>query len=257
MVTTVSVTSSYQCRRQPEGTDVLFVNTSEPDLGLSYGTELDETGFFEWDEFRKGTYDVFVELMGFAPIELTDVVIDGPTNFSWILEELLLPVSNLHVTPTGYATWSEGGVIPFEPVMFDFTDGLDAWEAMPATGNWQASNTNLAGGTAPEIRFYWSPNTLNRFYLMSPMMSTLTQSELELSFKHFVDHFGVPYTLQVVTIADGVEYLVDEWNPTGNIPANTYTTTLTDDHGVGAEEFQIAFVFDGQAWNMTGGILTM
>jgi len=69
MVTTVSVTVATNAGDSPEGTDVLFVNTSEPDLGLTYATELDETGFFEWDEFRKGTYDVFVELMGFAPIE--------------------------------------------------------------------------------------------------------------------------------------------------------------------------------------------
>ncbi|MBU1368337.1 MAG: carboxypeptidase regulatory-like domain-containing protein [Bacteroidetes bacterium] len=250
MVTTVSVDVSTNSGDLPDGTNVMFTNTSEPDLGLVYEVTLDETGYFMWEEFRKGVYDIYVEKNGFNPIEIVDYLIDGPEAFVWTLEELLLPVSDLYVTPTGFATWSSGGVIPFEPFMDDFSEGIDNWTATPATGNWQLSQTNLAGGETPEVRFYWSPNTLNRFYFTSPMMSTLTQTEIELSFDHFVDHFSGAYTISVVTIADGEEYLVEEWNPSADIPANNFVTTLTSDHGVGAEEFQIAFVFDGQAWNV-------
>jgi hypothetical protein len=252
MTTFVSVTVQTNSGDSPEGTNVLFVNTSEPHLELSYAVELDASGYFMWDDFRKGTYDISVELLGFAPLELSGVVINIPMDFSWILQELLLPVGDLHVTPTGFATWRSGAVIPFEPYIVDWSQGeFNDWTRIPATANWQMSNTNLAGGAIPEVRFYWSPNTLNRFYFLSPMMSTLTQTQLELSFKQFIDHFGGPYTLQLVTIANGVEYLVDEWvNPTANIPAHTYTTLLTTAHGVGADEFQIGFVYDGQAWNI-------
>jgi hypothetical protein len=250
MVTTVSVDVSTNSGDLPDGTNVMFTNTSEPDLGLVYEVTLDETGYFMWEEFRKGVYDIYVEKNGFNPIEIVDYLIDGPEAFVWTLEELLLPVSDLYVTPTGFATWSSGGVIPFEPFMDDFSEGIDNWTATPATGNWQLSQTNLAGGETPEVRFYWSPNTNNRFYFTSPMMSTLTQTEIELSFDHFVNHFSGAYTISVVTIADGEEYLVEEWNPAADIPANNFVTTLTSDHGVGAEEFQIAFVFDGQAWNV-------
>jgi hypothetical protein len=250
MVTQVSVTVNTNSGDLPDGTNVMFTNTSEPDLGLVYEVTLDETGYYMWEEFRKGIYDIYVEKNGFAPIDITDYLIDGPEDFVWTLEELLLPVSDLYVTPTGFATWRGGSVIPFEPFIDDFSEGIDNWTAEPATGNWQLSQTNLAGGVAPEVRFYWSPNTFNRFYFKSPVMSTLTQTELELSFDHFVNHFGGPYTISVVTIADGVEYTVEEWNPSADIPANNHVVTLTTDHGVGAEEFQIAFVFDGQAWNI-------
>jgi hypothetical protein len=252
MTTFVSVTVQTNSGDSPEGTNVLFVNTSEPHLELSYAVELDASGYFMWDDFRKGTYDISVELLGFAPLELSGVVINIPMDFSWILQELLLPVGDLHVTPTGFATWRSGAVIPFEPYIVDWSQGeFDEWTRIPATANWQMSNTSLAGGAVPEVRFYWSPNTLNRFYFLSPMMSTLTQTQLELSFKQFIDHYGGPYTLQLVTIANGVEYLVDEWvNPSANIPAHTYTTLLTTAHGVGADEFQIGFVYDGQAWNI-------
>ncbi|MBZ0243009.1 MAG: choice-of-anchor J domain-containing protein, partial [Bacteroidales bacterium] len=176
MITTVSVTVTTNSGDSPEGTNVMFANTSEPDLELVYAAQLDETGYFEWVEFRKGTYDIFAEKLGFAAIEISDYVIDGPEDFVWLLEELLLPVSDLYVTPTGFATWRAGGVIPFEPFIEDFSAGIDSWTKVPNTGNWQLSQTNLAGGVAPEVRFYWSPNTTNRFYFISPMMSTLTQT---------------------------------------------------------------------------------
>ncbi|MBZ0242936.1 MAG: choice-of-anchor J domain-containing protein, partial [Bacteroidales bacterium] len=182
-------------------------------------------------------------------IEISDYVIESPEAFVWILEELLLPVSDLYVSPTGFATWSEGGVIPFEPFIEDFSEGIDAWTRIPETMNWQLSQSNLAGGEAPEVRFYWSPNTTNRFYFISPMMSTLSQTEIEMSFDHLIDDFGGGYTIQLVTIADGVEYEVMSW-PAADAPAVNEVVTLTSAHGVGATDFQVAFVFEGAAWDM-------
>ncbi|MBZ0243377.1 MAG: choice-of-anchor J domain-containing protein, partial [Bacteroidales bacterium] len=249
MITTVSVTVTTNSGDSPEGTNVLFTNTSEPDLELTYSAQLDETGYFAWEEFRKGVYDIHAEKLGFAAVEISDYLIDGPEAFVWLLEELLLPVSDLYVTPTGFATWRAGGVIPFEPFIEDFSNGIDNWTAIPNSGNWQLSQTNLAGGVPPEVRFHWSPNTTNRFYFISPMMSTLTQTEIEMSFDHFVSDFGGGYTIEVVTIADGVEYEVMSF-PAADAPATNVVTTLTTAHGVGAEEFQIAFVFDGTSWDI-------
>ncbi len=250
MTTMVSVLVQTNSGDSPEGTNVLFVNTSEPDLEVSYAVELDESGYYLWEDFRKGTYDITVELLGFESIELTDVLINIPIDFHWILNELLLPVSDLYVTPTGFATWRSGGIIPFEPFMEDFSEGIGAWTKIPDLANWQISQTSLAGGTSPEARFYFSPSAVMTWYFISPMMSTLTQTQLELSFKHYLSHFGGPYTLKLVAIANGEEYLVEEWvNPTG-WPAQAYTTMLTTAHGVGADEFQIAFVFEGDSWNV-------
>jgi len=140
MITQVSVTVITNSLDSPEGTDVMLTNTSEPDLGLVYETELDATGYFMWEEFRKGTYDIHVELFGFEPIDVMGYVIDGPTNLSYILEELLLPVSDLHVSPTGFATWSQGGVIPFEPTSFDFEADAQGWEIQNVPTGWRWGN---------------------------------------------------------------------------------------------------------------------
>ncbi len=80
----------------------------------------------------------------------TDVLVDSDTTFVWQLEELLMPPSDLYVTPTGFATWSGGGAIPFEPFMADFNDGVpEGWEIIDGgetadTWFWTASD---AGST--------------------------------------------------------------------------------------------------------------
>ena len=104
----------------PEGCEILFTNTSEPDLELFYEVELDATGMHTFDPFRKGTYDILVHLNGFADIAISGVTIEDETTFVWIFEEFLAPPSNLYVTPTGFATWTGGGVIPFEPFFENF-----------------------------------------------------------------------------------------------------------------------------------------
>ena len=145
MITQVSVAVSTNSLDSPEGTDVMFTNTSEPDLALVYSTELDASGVYTWEEFRKGTYDIYVEKNGFAPISITGYVIDGPEAFVWVLEELLLPVSDLHVSPTGFATWRPGGVIPFEPFAFDFEADAQGWDIQGNVNGWQwGNNTSLS-----------------------------------------------------------------------------------------------------------------
>ncbi len=69
-----------------------------------------------------------VQLNGFAEILVEGVEIWDASEFVYVLEELLAPVSDLYVTPLGYATWSAGGVVPFEPVMENFDEGLpETW----------------------------------------------------------------------------------------------------------------------------------
>ncbi len=67
-----------------------------------------------------------------------------------------------------------------------------------------------------------------------------------------VNDYNGNYSLRVVTIADGVEHIVQEWPaPNANMAADTYTYTLTAaDHGVGAEVFHVAWVYDGNSFNI-------
>ncbi len=114
--------------------------------------------------------------------------------------------------------------------------------------NWAVSNTSNAGGEAPEMRFYFLPEDEGVFTLKSPLLVTEGFNEVFVSFKNLVNNFDTPgiYTLQLVTLVGTEEYLVQEWTDPDDIPAHTFSAILThEDHGVGGEHIQLAWVVDG------------
>jgi len=155
MVAVVNVEVTTNSGDLPEGCEVVFTNTSEPDLALIYELTLDATGMATIDPFRKGTYDITVTLAGFTPLAFTGELVDADRTFVWVLDELLLPPSDLYVTPTGFATWGGSGVAPFEPFMenFDTQDQFDMWEVIDGgsttdTWHWVSDyNGNTIDGT--------------------------------------------------------------------------------------------------------------
>ncbi|MCB2208358.1 MAG: carboxypeptidase regulatory-like domain-containing protein [Bacteroidetes bacterium] len=159
METMVTVEVSTNSGDSPEGTDVVFTNVSEiTDPPIVFETELDASGIYTWEEFRKGTYDIYVHLNGFADIMVEDVYIWDEAYFEFMLEELLAPPSDLYVTPMGYATWTPGGVVPFEPFLETFDEGIpdtwtiidggsttDTWYMETPAGNPQSPGSSLDG----------------------------------------------------------------------------------------------------------------
>jgi len=88
------------------GAVAVFTNVSEPDLTFVYEAELDSTGLYTFEEFRKGIYDVTVELAGFATFEAEGVEFWADADYAVVLTELFNTVENLSVSSTGYAQWS-------------------------------------------------------------------------------------------------------------------------------------------------------
>lgn len=126
------------------------------------------------------------------------------------------------------------------------------WES--DTRNWEAFNLSNAGGNPPEMVFWWEPEKEGRFYLKTPYIETLGYNELTLTYKYRVRNFGDPgnYTLSVIAIADGKEYVIEEWVDPPFIGPSEFSGTITrQDHGLGSDEFRLAWVFDGTTNNMT------
>ena len=126
------------------------------------------------------------------------------------------------------------------------------WES--DTRNWEAFNLNNAGGNPPEMVFWWEPQKEGRFYLKTPNIETLGYEELTLTYRYRVRNFGDPgkYTLSVIAIADGEEYVIEEWVDPAFIGQSEFSGTITrEDHGLGSDEFRLAWVFDGTTNNMT------
>lgn len=117
--------------------------------------------------------------------------------------------------------------------------------------NWQGNSSNNAGGTAPEAQFYWSPQTVGVQRLACPEINTTGNQSLNFEFKHMLDDFsGGGYSLKIQTTSDGTTWN-DAWvlTPTGDVGPELVEIEITTPD-VGSSTFQLAFVFDGDTWDL-------
>jgi hypothetical protein len=262
MITQVSVSVSANSGDSPEGTDVTFTNTSEPGLELVYEVELDETGYYAWDEFRKGTYDIFVELRGFETVELTGVDIQEAQDFVWILNELLYPVGDLYVTPTAFATWRQGGIVPFEGFAENFDEGIpETWTIIPGgstADTWYmetpAGNPQSAGASLDGTPFAYVDSdeagigsTMDEI-LISPVIDASTAEQLFLHFDQYYNNLSSSEYAKV-EVFDGSDW-VTVLNQTADAGAwdapNNQVLDVTEYMN---ETFQIRFHYFSPGWN--------
>jgi hypothetical protein len=174
--------------------DVLFVNNVETDF--SYGETLTgpQPASVEWDPFRRGgPYNISVMLFGYGEVMLEDVFIPNDTVFEFTLIELLLPPTNLYVTPLGFATWDGVGEVPFEPYMnsFDTQEDFDMWEVVDGgntAGTWQWVTQSANGNTLDGTPFAYVDSDAEGFgvtmdeQLISPVINASNTDELFLVF---------------------------------------------------------------------------
>ena len=118
--------------------------------------------------------------------------------------------------------------------------------------NWSVQNTSNAGGQAPELRFTWTPASVDQFYVVSPNLNTSGYDALLLTFDHYVNNFSSPgiYTLRVVTIVGDDEYVVHEWVNPGDIGPEEFEVIITSAHGVGSDDLHIAWMLDGDSYDI-------
>jgi hypothetical protein len=117
--------------------------------------------------------------------------------------------------------------------------------------NWAQYNSANAGGIAPELRFYFSPSFTGDSRMYTGPIDTTGETDLQLTFKHFLDHYAVPYTLKVETSTDGVTWnTVWSIDPTANVGPATVTIDLDTADGIGSSTFRFSFTFSGYTFNI-------
>ncbi|MEA3447410.1 MAG: T9SS type A sorting domain-containing protein [Bacteroidota bacterium] len=114
--------------------------------------------------------------------------------------------------------------------------------------NWQGSNTNEAGGTAPEADFYCDPTTTGVQKLISPVINTSGYASMVLEFKHFLEYNTGGFEIGLATTSDGGA----TWDtlfsipPMGNIgPAEE--SVVINNADMGTATFQFCFFFEGES----------
>ncbi len=121
-----------------------------------------------------------------------------------------------------------------------------------ATTNWAISATANALGTAPELKFGYSPSFTGEAYAISPMINTTGKTSIAIEFKHFFDYYAVPFTFGMKTTSNGGATWNTVWeviDPTANVGPETVLLSVANGD-VGSPTFQFAFFVNGYTFNM-------
>lgn len=151
----VNVTVTLNSGDSPEGTVVSFnnLNQNEQTHHPVADVVLDGSGYYAWDMFRKGEYEVTISKEGYETV--TEYVsIYESTALQYQLEEIMTEISDLYVSRTGWATWSgpydNGFIIPSsgDSFEFGFEASLEGWTVLTVNtegGYWLHSSNNPGG----------------------------------------------------------------------------------------------------------------
>jgi len=140
------------------------------------------------------------------------------------------------------------------PPMGWYIDGL-------GQTNWGSGPIGFAGGTPPELEFFWLPEFNGMSRMCSNTLDTSGMNTLALEFRHRVYNHVGGYTLGVATSSDGTTWH-DVWTiiPNSSTPPSTVNVDITN-ADVGSATFQICLYFVGASfainwWYIDDVILT-
>ncbi len=162
-------------------------------------------------------------------------------------------------------TGSETGPIVTSetPEAFPYIESWDGLTELPATwttqglgeDNWFLNASNSAGGETPELYFYYDPSFDGMSRLVSPMIDTSGQTQLELLIQQYVADFSSGYDIGVATTSNGGYTWNTAWSMVGAFidPSELDITISTPD--VGSDHLQFCFFFDGPSYNIDWWII--
>ena len=109
--------------------------------------------------------------------------------------------------------------------------------------NWGAVATSNAGGVSPEMRLYYSPWVYDQIKLITPKLDGTAATQIACSFKHYIDWWSNSFDLIVQTSIDNGATWQNRWFQT--VTSDFGGEVIVNLDAVAGNEFQIAFVFDG------------
>ena len=249
----VNINVTLNSGDSPEGVLVHFnnLNATEQQLYPISDVTLDATGQYAWDKFRRGNYRVTVSIADYVTV-VEEVSIWDATALNYVLEEINYGLTDLYVSRTGWASWTDskyGNTTPTigtgDSFFVDFDEGIpNDWTTLDVDGDgygWVSSSDasvylsgNLVGqGHNASQAFAVSGSYTNitngvlypNNYLISPLVkinSTLTFWACAQDASYAAEHFGVAVSIDGNTNPANFT-MIQEWTMTakGGAPKRT------------------------------------
>lgn len=124
----------------------------------------------------------------------------------------------------------------------------------PFTSVWSVVNTSNAGGSAGELRFGWSPDSIGTYRFISPALDTRKVHNMTLSFLNYLDYYEytTPSTIGVQISTD-----LSSWTTVWSVeiqedlPPHSVNVNISFELGKSQNTY-IAFVFIGNNFDIDG-----
>jgi ligand-binding sensor domain-containing protein len=235
-----------------------FTNTStDVDATTTYEWDINNDGSVEYTTFEpshefnaEGTYSVKLTAYNDDCSEelIQDVVVYNTP------EVILMPSGTINVCNGSSAEITAYGynfaLIGTED--FSYSDlATSGWtNGGDATTNWSIQTTNNAGGTASELRMSYNPDYDGLGWVASQVYDLSAYGDLNIQFKHSVNHYSNSYTIGMKTSSDGTTWST-VWSQfvDGDMTATTESINISNSD-VGSSTFQIAFYLEGNSFDI-------
>lgn len=118
--------------------------------------------------------------------------------------------------------------------------------------NWAVNNSNLAGGTAPELRFTYTPTFIGLTRIISPPVNVESGQALKFNFRQFLSNYSTNQgEIAAIDVSyDGGTTWAPIWQQeiTANIPAGIYELFINVP--AGKTSMHLGFRFEGNSFNI-------
>lgn len=190
MEATLTFNVSLNNGQSPEGATIAVVGENN-----TYNETVDETGVAEMVVRKGDTYNITIALEDYASYTATEFVEEDEYEYNVVLQEVIAPVSDFYVSPTGWAKWAGGtagptpGPTPGQDVTYSFEEDFVAqelleWTTIDANNDgydWYVRPTGLTTlghtgeGFVTSFSYDGSTGVTPDNYLVSPEKAQYTQ----------------------------------------------------------------------------------